>query len=193
MEARPRQVRPEVDQTARAEEERLVERAQDYDREALGELYERYFDRIYNYIYHKVGNEADAEDLTEQVFVKLLDGIRSFKWQGATFSSWLYRIAHNACVDHFRKEEVRQRPMDLGPPEVVDPAMVVEASMAGKALRQAIAQLTDEQQKVIIWRFLESRDNSEIAEGLGKSLGAVHSLQYRALVALQKLLDRTAL
>src|SRR5213595_4260193 len=89
---------------ARAEERvrRLVERAQRGDEEALEELYLLHFDRIYSYLHMSVGNRHDAEDLTTQTFVKMLESIRRFRWKSAPFSAWLFRIAHNLAMDHFR-------------------------------------------------------------------------------------------
>src|SRR2546421_9976394 len=85
-----------------AEMRRLVERAQRGDRDALEELYLLHFDRIYSYLHLSVGNRHDAEDLTTQTFVKMLEAIGRFRWQAAPFSAWLFRIAHNLAMDHFR-------------------------------------------------------------------------------------------
>ncbi|MFL5969074.1 MAG: sigma-70 family RNA polymerase sigma factor, partial [Gaiellaceae bacterium] len=81
---------------------RLVERGQQGDREALEELYLLHFDRIYSYLHMSVGNRHDAEDLTTQTFLKMLEKIGTFRWQSAPFSAWLFRIAHNLAMDHFR-------------------------------------------------------------------------------------------
>ena len=81
---------------------RLVERAQQGDRDALEELYLIHFDRIYSYLHVSVGNKYDAEDLTTQTFLKMLESINRFRWQSAPFSAWLFRIAHNLAMDHFR-------------------------------------------------------------------------------------------
>ena len=84
-------------------EEELIKRAQHRDQEAFAQLYEAYFDKIYRYIFLKIGSEMEAEDMTQQVFLKALESLSSFKWQGKPFSTWLYRIAHNQIVDYFRK------------------------------------------------------------------------------------------
>src|SRR5262249_61836524 len=81
---------------------RLVERGQEGDRDALEELYLIHFDRIYSYLHMSVGNRHDAEDLTTQTFLKMLESIKRFRWQAAPFSAWLFRIAHNLAMDHFR-------------------------------------------------------------------------------------------
>ena len=81
----------------------LVRRAQQQDQEAFAELYEAYFDRIYRYIVLKIGDRTEAEDMTQQVFLKALKSLPAYKWKEVPFSAWLYRIAHNLMVDHFRK------------------------------------------------------------------------------------------
>src|SRR2546421_11091569 len=87
---------------ASAEMRRLVERAQGGDRDALEELYLLHFDRIYSYLHMTVGNRHDAEDLTTQTFLKMLESVKKFRWRSAPFSAWLFRIAHNLAMDHFR-------------------------------------------------------------------------------------------
>ena len=90
------------------DEQSLVRRAQAKDREAFAELYEAYFDKIYRYIALKIGDRIEAEDMTQQVFLKALKSLPDYKWKDVPFSSWLYRIAHNQTVDHFRKSSRQQ-------------------------------------------------------------------------------------
>src|SRR5438093_13646079 len=101
----------------------LVERAQAGDRDALEELYLRHFDRIYSYLHMSVGNRHDAEDLTTQTFLKMLESIRRFRWQSAPFSAWLFRIAHHLAMDHFRATR-RCQPEEAvpAPPEESEPS-----------------------------------------------------------------------
>src|SRR5215213_2621842 len=94
----------------------LVARAQDGDREALEELYLLHFDRIYSYLHMSVGNRHDAEDLTTQTFLKMLESITRFRWQSAPFSAWLFRIAHNLAMDHFRATRRWQPEEDVPEP-----------------------------------------------------------------------------
>src|SRR5438105_12414043 len=94
----------------------LVERAQQGDREALEELYLIHFDRIYGYLHVSVGNRHDAEDLTTQTFLKMLESIGKFHWQSAPFSAWLFRIAHNLAMDHFRATRRWQPEEDVPEP-----------------------------------------------------------------------------
>jgi RNA polymerase sigma-70 factor (ECF subfamily) len=84
-------------------EESLVRRAQKRDQEAFSQLYEQYFDKIYRYLILRIGNQMEAEDLTQQVFLKALKSINAFQWKGIPFSAWLYRIAHNLAVECLRK------------------------------------------------------------------------------------------
>src|SRR3990172_6295416 len=98
----------------------LVRRAQQKDQEAFARLYEGYFDKIYRYIVIKIGNEMEAEDMTQQVFLNALQSISSFRWQGVPFSAWLYRIAHNQVVDHLRKKTKRPGTFDDPPYNISD-------------------------------------------------------------------------
>src|SRR3989440_5949250 len=109
---------------------RLVERGQQGDRAALEELYLLHFDRIYSYLHMSLGNRHDAEDLTTQTFLKMLESIGRFKWQSAPFSAWLFRIAHNLAMDHFRANR-RWQPEEEGP----EPAPPEESSAEEEALQ----------------------------------------------------------
>jgi RNA polymerase sigma-70 factor (ECF subfamily) len=168
---------------------RLVERAQEGDREALEELYLIHFDRIYSYLHMSVGNRHDAEDLTTQTFLKMLESIKRFRWQSAPFSAWLFRIAHNLAMDHFRATR-RWQPEE----EVPEPADETEPSAEAAALhsigRQSMLDLIEnlslEQQQVLTLKFVFNLPNAEVATVLEKTEGAIKSLQHRALVSLQK-------
>jgi RNA polymerase sigma-70 factor, ECF subfamily len=168
---------------------RLVELAQQGDREALESLYLLHFDRIYSYLHMSVGNRHDAEDLTTQTFLKMLEAIGRFRWQSAPFSAWLFRIAHNLAMDHFRATK-RWQPEE----EVPEPEGSQESSAEDKALEaighasmlQLIDNLSQDQQQVLTLKFVFSFSNGEAATILGKTEGAVKSLQHRALASLQK-------
>ena len=173
------------------DERSWVERARSGDPEAVGWLYERYFDRIYKYIYLKVGNPTESEDIAEQVFLKMIEAIPKFQWQGSTFASWLYRIAHNQVVDTLRQQSRRpQTPLEpLGdtlPSEGSDPHDHAEWSDLRDHLQQAINQLTDLQAQVIILKFSSQLSNAEVAAILDRTEGAVKALQYSTLQNLQK-------
>jgi len=172
-----------------AEVRKLVERAQGGDREALEELYLIHFDRIYGYLHMTVGNRHDAEDLTTQTFLRMLESIGRFRWQSAPFSAWLFRIAHNLSMDHFRASR-RWQPEE----EVPEPAGAEERSaeeeafqsIGRKSMLELIEDLSDEQRQVLTLKFVFNFTNGDVATILDKTEGAVKSLQHRALVSLQK-------
>ncbi len=177
---------------AQQEDERsYVEMARTGDPEAVGWLYERYFDRIYRYIYLKIGDASDAEDLTEQVFLKMIEAVHSFHWQGATFASWLYRIAHNQVVDTIR-QRARRPQISLEPvaetlhTDKDDPYTHAEQSNSKAHLLQAMENLTDLQAQVIMLKFGAGMTNAQAAEVLQRTEGAIKALQYSALQNLSK-------
>jgi len=173
----------------------LVDRAQQGDREALEELYLIHFDRIYSYLHVTVANRADAEDLTTQTFLKMLESIGKFRWGTAPFSAWLFRIAHNLEMDHFRAARGWQPEEDVPEPEV-DESTSAETgaleSIGRKSMLELIDDLSAEQQQVLTLKFVFNFSNGEAATILGKTEGAVKSLQHRALVTLQKKLETSA-
>ena len=171
----------------------LVARAQDGDREALEELYLLHFDRIYSYLHMSVGNRHDAEDLTTQTFLKMLESIKRFRWQSAPFSAWLFRIAHNLAMDHFRASRRWQPEEDVPePPGEEEPSAEAQAlqSIGRQSMLELIENLSQEQQQVLTLKFVFNFPNAEVATILGKTEGAVKSLQHRALVSLQKHITR---
>jgi RNA polymerase sigma-70 factor, ECF subfamily len=173
----------------------LVASAQQGEREALEELYLLHFDRIYSYLHMSVGNRHDAEDLTTQTFLKMLEAIGRFRWQSAPFSAWLFRIAHNLAMDHFRatrrwqSEEEVPEPPDSEEASAEDEAM---QSIGRQSMLELIENLSHDQQQVLTLKFVFNFPNAEVATILGKSEGAIKSLQHRALVSLQKQITRTA-
>lgn len=173
------------------DERSWVELARTGDPEAVGWLYERYFDRIYKYIYLKIGDATDAEDLTEQVFLKMIEAIHNFQWQGTTFAAWLYRIAHNQVVDTIRQHSRRpQTPLepvvDVLPSEKDDPYKQAELSDSVAHLKEALGNLTELQAQVISLKFGMGLTNAEVAGILERTEGAVKALQYSALQNLGK-------
>src|SRR3978361_1539089 len=134
----------------------LVDRAQKGDRSALEELYLLHFDRIYSYLHVSVGNKHDAEDLTTQTFLKMLESIGRFRWQSAPFSAWLFRIAHNLAMDHFPANKRRQPEEDVPEPEP-DETTSAEAgaleSIGRKSMLELIDDLSPQQQQVLPHKF----------------------------------------
>src|SRR5918996_868918 len=178
-----------------AEVRKLVERAQAGDRDALEELYLIHFDRIYSYLHMSVGNRHDAEDLTTQTFLKMLEKIGRFRWQSAPFSAWLFRIAHNLAMDHFRANRRWQPEEDVPePPGGEEPSAesVAMQSIGRESMLELIDNLSPEQQQVLTLKFVFNFSNGEVATILGKTEGAIKSLQHRALVSLHKKLSKPA-
>src|SRR5438045_2037018 len=168
---------------------RLVERGKQGNREALEELYLIHFDRIYSYLHMSVGNRHDAEDLTTQTFLKMLEKIGSFRWQSAPFSAWLFRIAHNLAMDHFRARRRWQPEEEVPePPGDAEPSAELEAmqTIGRESMLKLIDRLSPEQQQVLTLKFVFNLPNAEVAAILDKTEGAIKSLQHRALVSLQK-------
>jgi len=176
-----------------AQVRKLVERAQKGDREALEELYLIHFDRIYSYLHMTVGNKHDAEDLTTQTFMKMLESIGKFRWQAVPFSAWLFRIAHNLSMDHFRANR-RWQPEEEVPEPEADEESSAEAeamhSIGRKSMLELIEDLSGEQQQVLTLKFVFNFSNAEAAAILEKTEGAIKSLQHRALASLQKQLEQ---
>jgi RNA polymerase sigma-70 factor (ECF subfamily) len=167
----------------------LVERAQTGERAALEELYLLHFDRIYSYLHMSVGNRHDAEDLTTQTFLKMLESIVRFRWQSVPFSAWLFRIAHNLAMDHFRASRRWQPEEDVPePPDAEEPSaeFVAMDAIGRQSMLRLIENLSTEQQQVLTLKFVFNFSNAEVGAILGKTPGAIKSLQHRALASLQK-------
>ena len=171
----------------------LVARGQQGDRDALEELYLIHFDRIYSYLHVSVGNRHDAEDLTTQTFLKMLEKIGSFRWRSAPFSAWLFRIAHNLAMDHFRSRRRWQPEEEVPePPGEEEPSaeLVAMQTIGRESMLKLIDRLSPEQQQVLTLKFVFNLPNAEVAAILEKTEGAIKSLQHRALVSLQKQIAR---
>src|SRR5436190_5383399 len=173
---------------------RLVERGQQGDREALEELYLLHFDRIYSYLHMSVGNRHDAEDLTTQVFVKMLESIGKFRWRSAPFSAWLFRIAHNLAMDHFRANKRWQPEEEVPEPDPGEGSAAEQEaleSIGRQSMLELIQKLSHEQQQVLTLKFVFNFSNAEAATILDKTEGAIKSLQHRALASLRRQLDKS--
>jgi RNA polymerase sigma-70 factor (ECF subfamily) len=164
----------------------LVQRAVKGDVDSFGELYSIYLDRIYRYIVYQVNNRTTAEDLTEEVFIKAWKGINKFKWKGHPFSSWLYRIARNHVIDYFRTSQ-QCKPLE-GELAIDDygPEQEVEEQQTNKVLFEAMSTLPEQQRQLIILKFIEELDNSEIEHIMGKRQVAIRVMQMRALATLRR-------
>ena len=175
-------------------EESLVHWAQQGDQRAFAQLYERHFDKIYRYVALKIGDRIEAEDMTQQVFLKALKSISSFKWEGIPFSAWLYRIAHNQVVDHLRKKRKQltaasfDESLASSASRDSNPQQLAEHSLDIEQLLSATQRLTESQREVISLRFTSELPIAEVAKIMKKSEGAVKALQHSAIVALRKAL-----
>ncbi|MFA9446283.1 sigma-70 family RNA polymerase sigma factor [Egicoccus sp. AB-alg6-2] len=168
----------------------LVERAQGGDAQAFADLYDRYVDQTFAYVYRRVGHRQLAEDLVGDVFLRAYRRLSSFEWQGVDLGAWIMTIARNRVHDHFKSARFRlERPTDdvrddPGPSTPDDPERVAVARDLTRALGQALARLKDEHREVIELRFVHDLSVAETAAVMERSVGATKALQYRALRAL---------
>jgi RNA polymerase sigma-70 factor (ECF subfamily) len=173
------------------DEEKLIKAAVGGDSSAFGSLYDHYQAMIYRFVVIKVGSREEAEDITHQVFLSAWQKVRTYKHQGHPFSSWLYRIARNQVIDHYRarKGEVSIDKID---PELFASVEHASDDLAKKFqlenVRKAIAALKTDYQDVIIMRFVEDISLKETAAILKKSEGAIKLIQHRAVKELKKAL-----
>lgn len=167
----------------------LIARAQE-DAEAFSLLYERYVDRIYNYIYYRTGNHHDAEDLTARTFFRALKHFSRYEDRGAPFSAYLYRIAHNVVANWHRDTSRRQMiPLEeamLTALKREEPAAAADERHERDMLLQAVRRLPPERQQLLILKFVEQMSNAQIAEIMGRTEGAIKSLYHRTLAALRQ-------
>lgn len=162
----------------------VIEKAKTLDSEAISQIFETYYPKIYRYLYYRVKTKEDAEDLTSEVFVRL---VKSIKNQEGNFEAWLYRIAQNILVDYYRRKAVRKdSPLNEEILETATSQDKDEPILTEDELRRVIEILTEEQKEIIILKFIEGYDNESISQITGKSIGAVKALQFRAMVALKE-------
>ncbi len=178
------------------DEHRLLERARQYDPGALGELYDVHARPIYAYLYQRVHDAALAEDLTSEVFVRLVQAFRARQTWHTSLRAWLYRVAHNLVVDYCRRQPAQ--PIlaldddDSSADDVEgdeDVSEIVLERLTRRQLRAAVRRLTDDQQHVLALRFGQRLTAKQVADVMDKSVSAVEALQHRALQALRRVLD----
>jgi RNA polymerase sigma-70 factor, ECF subfamily len=167
----------------------LLIRASQGDKDAFGELYEHYTERIFNYVYYRTGNVHDAEDLTARVFQRAMSHIHSYTDRGVPFSAWLYRIAHNLIAnwhrDRSRKQEIPIDDLPVLPARGDHPETTIVRTEEQDALLRLIRRLPAERQTLLILKFVEDLSNAEVGQIMGRSEGAVKSLYHRTLLALR--------
>ncbi len=171
----------------------LLEQAKRFDPDALRTLHNRFYDPVYRYVHFKASDREVSEDLTSEVFLRVLEALRRGKMWHTTPDAWIFGIARNVVADHYRKGN-RRTDVDLDErlrmPEEESPAQIVMAAEQHEELSQAITLLTDEQRDVILLRFVEGLSINDVAEALDKTPGAVKGLQHRALRALADAMQR---
>ena len=186
----------QADERSEQDDATLAGRAGAGDAEAFGALYDRYVDAVYRYVYYRVRNEAEAEDVTGDVFYKALRAIPRYQPR-QPFLAWLYRIARNAVIDRVRRQRPQVAFEDAlahpGADRVVDPDEGLDRLSDSVAVREAIAKLTPLQQEVIVLRYVEGLETKEIGRILGRRDGTVRGIEFRALGMLRQVLPREAL
>ena len=171
----------------------LRERAVSLEPEALAEIYDVFSGKLYSYVYHRTGDPSLAEDLTGDVFVRMLEAIQEDRTWTTSLQGWLYRIAHNLVVDYFRRQTKRDGPeLDERWMAADNPTTSFEGLFNSNQLGTAMRFLTEEQQQVIVLKFGEGLSNTEVAEVLGKTEGAIKALQHRGLAALRRVVGGQA-
>jgi RNA polymerase sigma-70 factor (ECF subfamily) len=167
----------------------MIQLSQKGDREMFAHLYESYVERIYRYVYHRVDDNMVAEDITSQIFLKVWEKLGTYRTGQAPFLSWIYRIAHNTVIDHYRTKKVV---IFLEDAKSKEPSYVdgtdekLDLQEQSQHLQEALQALTIPQQQVLMLKFTVGLNTSEIARKLGKQEGAVRALQMRGLQGLSK-------
>jgi RNA polymerase sigma-70 factor (ECF subfamily) len=172
-----------------AAEEQLVEAARSLSEEAWAEIYRRHAQQVYAYIFFRLGDQHTAEDLSADVFVKAIAGIKGYSYRGTPLLAWLYRIAHNVTADYRKAAARRMQHQAADPAEDIEARQDVLDMLDQRSdMLSAIRALTEEQQQVIILRFYQGMSNAEVARIMAKPEGAVKALQSRGLRSLRRIL-----
>lgn len=177
----------------RGNERQLLQQVRRGNTDAFASLYRANVQAVFRYIAYRVNDTQLAEDLTGDVFIRALKSIDTYEDQGKPFVAWLYRIAHARVVDHYRQHDRRPQSTALDEQPIEAPGDMDAALLrrhAAKVLREAISDLTEDQQQVIILRFIEGQRIETVAEHMGKQANAIKQLQHRALHALAVRLER---
>ena len=175
---------------AQEEDWRLVRLAQQYDEAALASLYQTYHPKIYSYAFMQMGDVQAAEDLASDVMLKMIESINGYRFKGLPFGAWVFRIARNRLIDLHRRRR-RRGEVDLSETlasSLANPQSLAERALDRGQIQLALKYLTDEQRQVIVLKFIQGFDNRSVGRILGRSEGAIKSLQHRALIALRRVL-----
>jgi len=175
-------------------EEKFIKQAVRGDSSAFGSLYDHYQPMIYRFVMVKVGTREEAEDITHQVFLSAWQNVKHYKHRGHPFSSWLYQIARNQVIDHYRSKKNETSIDNVDPEYFAAPAIAhfdLSMKLEMEKVRTAIRQLKPDYQDVIIMRFIEDASLKEAAAMLGKTEGAIKLIQHRAIKELKSLLGES--
>ncbi len=168
----------------------LVQRARQGDTEAIGDLYQQFHLSVFRYLYYRTGDAHTAEDLTSEVFIRMIRSLPGYQPQEVPFLAWLFQIARNLAIDHYR----RTSKDNLVPLEETMPAAqydltkTVDHRLSSQTLMQALDHLSEDQRDVVVLRFIAGMPIAEVAQSLSKSEDAIKGLQRRALIALRQIL-----
>ena len=168
----------------------IVRRAQEYDEPAVEALYQKYYPKIYNYAFMQMGDAQASEDLASDVMLKMIESMHKYTFRGLPFGAWVFRIARNRLIDLHRRRR-RRGEVDLSgtlSSALASPQVLAERALERGQIQIALKHLTDEQRQVIVLKFIQGFDNRSIGKIMGRSEGAIKSLQHRALGALRRLL-----
>lgn len=177
-----------------ADDAQLLQIAQNGETEAFGELYGRYAPTVFRFLYAHINDRMDAEDLTEEVFLRVWRRLSSYSEQGVPFLAFLFRIARNTLIDHYRRSGRSKSSMSLDdgkplPDMDHDPGDLAMTNLQHQEIRRILGRLREDYRTVLVLRFLSDLSPEETAHVMGRSEGAVRILQHRALTALRNLLE----
>jgi RNA polymerase sigma-70 factor (ECF subfamily) len=170
----------------------LVAGLQRNDDAAYREVVARYGDSLYGYIYGITGDQVVSEEVLGDTYLRMVEHIDRYTFYGAPFKAWLYRIAHNLAINAAKRASrlVGAVELDLAARHETDPAVHMEGQFEAESLRAALTELTEEQQQVLLLRFVAEQRPAEVAQTMGKTENAVKQMQFRALQSLRRLLER---
>jgi RNA polymerase sigma-70 factor (ECF subfamily) len=170
----------------------LVDRLKANDDEAYREVVARFGDPLYGYVYSITGDHHLSEDVISETYLRMVEKIDTYTYYGAPFKAWLYRIAHNLAINASRRARptVGVEAIDAAAPPANDPAATIVARAEVEELRAALSELTEEQQQVVVLRFVAGQSTSEVAQALDKSENAIKQMQFRALRSLGRLMGQ---
>ncbi len=173
------------------DDEQIIKQVKEGDAEAFGMLYEQYAEVIFRYVYSHLDGRLDAEDLTEEIFLRAWRALPKYDERGLPFTAFLFRIARNSLIDYYRQRKIVQSIEDVElQSHEAGPEEAVEVRIENGNLRETLARLREDYRNVLIFRFLSGLSPEETAEVMQRSVGAVRVLQHRALSALKDLMER---